>query len=376
MIIPHTLCPAPPSWSLDWDAVLDACPWLAPLAECPQEPLWHGEGDVLVHTRMVCEALTTMEAWRGLDDDDRQLAFQAALTHDLGKPASTRPDAEGRLNAPGHSRRGAVMVRRLLMEPPRGMAPPRREALAGLVARHGLPLWSIERDDGQYRALGASLALRCDLLATLAEADVRGRVSDDAEDLLCRVELFRELCRENRCLDRPAAFPSDHTRFVYFRSGGRRLPDVEAHDDTWGTVTIMVGLPGAGKDHWIRHNLPDQPMISLDAIRRELGVRHHKKKQGRVVQEARRRARELLRAEQPFVWNATNLARDLRAALVELLASYRARIRMVYIEPELEVLLHQNRDRRDVVPEQVLYKMAGRLRVPDLTEAHEVTYVW
>ncbi len=375
MIIPGQLCPAPPSWSLDWDAIMAACPWLEPLRGCAQEPIWHGEGDVLVHTRKVCEALVAMDRWRRLDETERQQVFWSALMHDLGKPATTRLDADGHLNSPGHSRRGAVMVRRMLMEPP-GTPPPTREQLAGMVARHGLPLWGIERDDGHYSVRSASLSVRNDLLATLAEADVRGRVANDTDDLLCRVELFRELCRECGCLDRPAAFPSDHTRFTYFRTGGRRPADVEVYDDNWGTVVLMVGLPGAGKDHWIRQHLPHLPMISLDGVRAELGVGHRRKEQGRVVQEARRRARELLRAEQPFVWNATNLARDLRAGVVDLLASYRARIRMVYVEPDLEVLLSQNRARRDMVPEQKIFKMATRLRVPDLTEAHEVDHVW
>ena len=244
-----------------------------------------------------------------------------------------------------------------------------------MVARHGLPLWALERDDGQHRVLSASMAVRCDLLALLAEADVRGRRCDGRQDLLERVELFRELCREHHCLHQAPAFPSDHTRFLYFRSRGERSPVVEAFDDTWGTVVLMVGLPGAGKDHWIQQNLPGWPMVSLDAIRVELGIPHHRKKQGRVVQEARQRARELLRAHRPFVWNATNLARDLRARIIDLLSSYGARVRIVHVDPGLEVLLRQNRQRDDAVPEEVIFKMMDRLRVPDLTEAHEVDHV-
>ena len=43
----------------------------------------------------------------------------------------------------------------------------------------------------------------------------------------------------------------------------------ELHNDTWGTVYMMRGLPGSGKDTWIRQHLSDIPMVSLDEIRRE-----------------------------------------------------------------------------------------------------------
>ncbi len=45
--------------------------------------------------------------------------------------------------------------------------------------------------------------------------------------------------------------------------------------------------PGAGKDHWIRRHLAGRPAISLDNLRRQLGV-DAAGNQGRVIQEARR----------------------------------------------------------------------------------------
>ena len=213
------------------------------------------------------------------------------------------------------------------------------------------------------------------MLALLAEADVRGRICDDQQQLLEQQELYSELCREHRCLHGPRSFPSDHTRFLFFRSGGKRYPDAEAHDDTWGEVVLMAGLPGAGKDHWIRHHLPGWPVVSLDDIRDELKIPHHRKKQGRVVQEARQRARALLRRQTSFVWNVTAVARDLRGQLIELFASYGARIRVGYVEPPLETLLSQNRHREHPVPEGVIFKMLQRLREPDLTDAHTLEFV-
>ena len=75
----------------------------------------------------------------------------------------------------------------------------------------------------------------------------------------------------------------------------------------------MSGLPGAGKDTWIARHAPDLPVISLDMIRRELKVTPADD-QGAVAALAKSRARELLRRQQSFIWNATNITRALRTA--------------------------------------------------------------
>jgi predicted kinase len=135
----------------------------------------------------------------------------------------------------------------------------------------------------------------------------------------------------------------------------------------------MSGLPGSGKDHYLRTHLPDRLVISLDALRAELDV-SPADDQGAVVNEARERAREALRAGRPFVWNATNLSRQLRGLSLRLFAAYGARVRIVYVEVPPGVLFAQNRQRSAVVPQGVLERLIDRWEVPDRTEAHAVEY--
>lgn len=80
-----------------------------------QDPDWHGEGDVWMHTRMVCEELAQMEEFRKLPALQRQELFFAALLHDIGKTRCTRQEA-GRLVAPHHAAVGAHIARSLLWE--------------------------------------------------------------------------------------------------------------------------------------------------------------------------------------------------------------------------------------------------------------------
>jgi predicted kinase len=97
--------------------------------------------------------------------------------------------------------------------------------------------------------------------------------------------------------------------------------------------------------------------------------------QGQVINRAREQARGYLRQGQSFVWNATNLSRQLRGQCIQLFADYHARIRIVYVEAAEERLLRQNRQRQIPVPESVLERLLDRWEVPDPTEAHRVEWV-
>jgi hypothetical protein len=57
-----SLCPQPPSWQVDWTTLQMGFPWIDNLAGCPQDPLFHAEGDVAVHTRKVLKALVRLRA--------------------------------------------------------------------------------------------------------------------------------------------------------------------------------------------------------------------------------------------------------------------------------------------------------------------------
>ena len=92
-----------------------------------------------------------------------------------------------------------------------------------------------------------------------------------------------------------------------------RDPAYAAYDDTRSRVVVLSGLPGAGKDLWIARHGDGRPVVSLDDLRRERGVkRGDKAGEGRLIQDARERARAHLRAGEPFIWNATNLSAQLR----------------------------------------------------------------
>jgi len=373
-----SFCPSGPDWQVPWAALDERYEWIRRMADCPQDANYHSEGNVWIHTRMVCEELTALPGFRALPEAERQLVFLASLLHDVAKPDCTKHEDDGRITSKGHSGRGERLVRGLLWE--LGADMDTRETVARLVRVHQVPFFLIDDDQAVAIAYRLSLTVRCDMLSLVAEADARGRRCKDPADqqrMLDNVELFRELCREHDCLDKPRVFPSNHARFEYFRKAWRD-PNYNAYDDTDLEVIVMCGLPAAGKDTWIRENVlakaPDTPVVSLDSIRAELGVSPGDN-QSPVIKHAREQARICLRAKQTFVWNATNLIRDHRNAIVDLCVDYNARVLLVYVDAAETTLRSRNAAREDSVPSRALNRMIERWTVPDPAEAHEVCWI-
>jgi putative nucleotidyltransferase with HDIG domain len=342
------------------------------MASCPQEPEYHGEGDVLTHTEMVCRELVADVRWQALDEMTREEMWWAALLHDCGKPQTTRYE-DGRLRSPYHAARGAVLARSLLWRA--GVPPLRRERVCALVAHHMLPYHLLDRDDPERALIEASLGCPPSLLALLTSADSRGRLARDGDHLGDAVDAFAEMAQELGCPDGPYPFASDHARVMYFRRDGRS-PSYAAYDDSRGVVTLTSGLPGAGKDAWASRHGEGARVVSLDDLRRSSGVkRGDRKGEGRLYAQAREALREEMRAGRPVIHNATNLSRQMREPVLSLADDYDYRVHIVCVEASPADLARQNKERSHSVPEEAIGHLLGRWEAPTLAEAHLICHV-
>src|SRR5439155_1388355 len=69
-----------------WGLLPVVAPELVPLAQTPQDPAWHPEGDVWTHTLMALdEAVPLLE---GLERPRALAVMLGTLCHDLGKPST------------------------------------------------------------------------------------------------------------------------------------------------------------------------------------------------------------------------------------------------------------------------------------------------
>lgn len=92
---------------------IDHFPEIKSMMGVPQEPDWHPEGDVFIHTCHCCDALARLEQWRVEDAQSRIVHMLAVLAHDFGKPATTHQamkDGVMRIISPGHEEAGADLA--------------------------------------------------------------------------------------------------------------------------------------------------------------------------------------------------------------------------------------------------------------------------
>ena len=151
-------------------------PELDTLVGCPQEPEWHPEGDVWVHTLLVID-----QARARIDDlayPQKVTVMLGAVCHDLGKPATTA-FIDGRIRSLDHESEGVppatALLDRLNIHSLQGYDV-RREVL-GIVAHHLKPGMFAKAQppvsDGAFRRLAQKVDL--ELLARVARADCEGR---------------------------------------------------------------------------------------------------------------------------------------------------------------------------------------------------------
>lgn len=160
----------------DLGVIRQLFPELQALVGVPQEPDWHPEGDVDVHTMMVVD-----EARKLIDELDhpRQVSVMlGALCHDLGKPPTTE-FVDGRIRSRGHDEAGVepsiTFLDRLGIHTLEGFDV--REQVIRLVRYHLKPGEYYKAKtpvgDGAFRRLARKV--EPDLLYRVAKADSLGR---------------------------------------------------------------------------------------------------------------------------------------------------------------------------------------------------------
>jgi tRNA nucleotidyltransferase (CCA-adding enzyme) len=191
----------PPRPSIGFGLALDLLvvdrlfPEIKALVGCPQEPEWHPEGDVWVHTLMVIDQARTR-----IDDLDRArqiVIMLGAVCHDLGKPPTTA-FVDGRIRSIDHEQAGVVpatsVLDRLNIHTIDGYDV--RTQILGIVAHHLKPGMFKQSptpvSDGAFRRLAQKVDL--ELLARLAKADCLGRTGGfDCSAMDWFLERAREL---------------------------------------------------------------------------------------------------------------------------------------------------------------------------------------
>lgn len=357
----------------------EVIPSIEALKTCPQDDIFHAEGNVYIHTEMVLQALLNNPEFQTLSFDDKFICFYACLLHDIGKPLCTKEEmVDGRIKitSRGHSKVGEIDSRIMLYEA--GVPFEIREKIANIIAVHQYPFYLIDKSNAAYLAHKISMSTPLNLLSIVASADATGRITNPINLIQTthdNIELFNQLCIEENCYTKSKKFANAYTQYMYYHKEGSIVPNEIFFEssDTFD-VFIMSGIPASGKNTYVDNHFKNIPMISYDGTREKMKLKYGEN-DGLVAHQVIEEAKEYLRTKQSFVWNATHLSQSMRSRPLSLLYNYHAKAHIVYIEEPYELVMKRNKERDTSLTNKKIQSMLLQWEVPTCDESFKIDYV-
>ncbi len=172
--------------------------------------------------------------------------------------------------------------------------------------------------------------------------------------------------------DQPSSAPSTTAQSkADNRRSAAAPPPTQASTSTRpskGTVVLAIGLPGSGKSSWFkRHNIHP---LSSDLLRELLfDDAQEQRFQDLIFSNLRSMLKARLIARRPLNYvDATNLTPHDRQSWIKLAKDYGYDVQGVFFDVPLDVCMERHQRRGRAVPEDVMRKMAGKLKPPTFEE--------
>lgn len=348
----------------DWDFIL-SIPQFAAMKGSDHSTIYHMEGDVFEHTKLVVEnalslvkcnetyndlyGITITNEWR------RQALLMAALFHDIAKPVVTTFDIQKNdFTSPYHGEEGAKIARMVLMDLDYNDAE-QRELIVSMVRTHMMFFHILEKDDANIRRKlfkfvtsdyndfhcnfnDAYFLHICDCLGSLSKVETgidRNIHIAKIHDLGNKKfdDWFSLEVQPNRINRLPKMIAQ---REMYGRAYESSITKIE--DDSFD-VFVLIGAPGVGKTTYYEKNLSQYPIISRDIARVELGYCFEgqkylgtKEEEDEVTRYVNKKMKEYAKEQQSFVIDNTHMRQKYRDEIHKQLKDYNVRYVYVYIE--------------------------------------------
>lgn len=390
------------------DALIPSFPMLADLEGTPQDPVWHAEGNVEIHTRNVTHLMYDYLDELGIKEgDERAALILAAVFHDVAKPVTTRSrekDGRTQIIAPRHAERGRSYIAYRVLQ--LGLSYEMTHTLLNVVGLHHEPKWMVIKEKGPGAYAYLSQKVNPKYLWALEMADMYGRECEDQKEQVEQIEMFKLYCEEYGVWDNdPFSNWSEVIRaktrewhsdknFDFFvekaltsgmwdyRDGSIWTPEEAASKGMasgkeFSNLYVLCGPSGSGKSTYVRDHLGHCNIVSMDRIREEItGDPLDQTQNGKVLQASKERLKESLRESQDVVWDTTGLRKDFRNLPFRIGMDYGAHTTLIVFHMEPDKFKDRNLDRKQSVPPHVLDKQLQSSQFPyEYDEAHRTLFV-
>jgi len=133
-------------------------------------------------------------------------------------------------------------------------------------------------------------------------------------------------------------------------------------------VVLAIGLPGSGKSSWFKRH--DISPLSSDLLRTLLfDDATEQRFQDLVFSNLRSMLKARLIARRPMNYvDATNLSPHDRHTWIKMAKDYGYEVHAVFFDVPVEVCIERNQRRERNVPDDVMRRMAGKLKAPTFEE--------
>jgi len=366
----------------------DIFPLLKEFKVTIQDPIWHAEGDVHIHTDMVLNELYNIfETGQFVPTpDQRQILILAAILHDIAKPLVTK-QVDGRIKASRHEAVGRDYLIYRLLE--LNLPSESYLEIINLVGYHQRPKLLVIKGDPEYKYFALAQYFNYELMYWLEVADLKGRTCDDKEETLLYLDEYLAKTKEvlKRHEDELKLIDPAH-KDIALKYGTHLISTGEVNsylevyqkvfksEETPTHFVMMSGLPGTGKSTYISKNFPDYTLISLDNIRALLSYREDQSRNKEVANLAKEKLKESLRNKENIIWDATNIRQEFREPLIQLAKDYGAHTEIVLLLDKEQNIRKKNKQRRHVVPDKVITRMKDSFQFINPVEAHKVSYIF
>lgn len=374
------------NYIVNWEAV-ELVPEFNILNDCQQNPKFHGEGNVMNHTKAVVNRMINIiHSWNSMciaKTNDVNVLLTAALFHDIGKGVTTKIGKDGNWHSYRHEFEGEKITRRLLWDEDIIF----REKVCALVKYHMLPLDVFKHTHYIEDIIKLSTLVDLDLLFFLKRADCEGSIHDNVirykeSILLSNFKKISEGIKTDAFQD---ATLFDANNFDYLK------PTVFLY--------IMIGLPGSGKNTLIENWFNDDitpidgnylykldknktVVLSRDDIRTELGycsenqkIVGTKEQEDNVSDVFNNRLLQAASEKKTIIINNINLKKKYREEIINKLSDYNVIVSYIYVEAKG---IEKNIERRknNGFTKEIFDGMIENFDWPDFFEHKNIFYIF